>query len=54
VPRRIDPAVLEKAVEQAAVRVQAPPPTLIAVSAPRLPQVHPTAGYRIYLDTILG
>ena len=54
VPRRIDPAVLEKAVEQAAVRVQAPPQALTAVSAPRHPEVHPTAGYRIYLDTILG
>jgi hypothetical protein len=53
-PRRIDPAVLEKAVEQAAVRVQAPPQALIAVSAPRRPEVHPATGYRIYLDTILG
>jgi hypothetical protein len=54
VPRRIDPAVLEKAVEQAAERVQAPPPTLITVSAPSHSAVHPAAGYRIYLDTILG
>lgn len=53
-PRRIDPAVLEKAVEQAAARMQAPPQALIAVSAPRHPEVHPAAGYRIYLDTILG
>lgn len=53
-PRRIDPAVLEKAAEQAAVRVQAPQQPLTAVPAPKYPAVHPAAGYRIYLDTILG
>jgi hypothetical protein len=53
-PRRIDPAVLEKAAEQALVRVQAPQQPLIAVPAPKYPVVHAAAGYRIYLDTILG
>ncbi len=53
-PHRIDPAVLEKAAEQAAVRVQVPLQPLIAVSGPIHRAVHPAAGYRIYLDTILG
>jgi hypothetical protein len=53
-PRRIDPVVLGKVIEQAALRAHAPPQALIAASAPMLPVVHPAAGYRIYLDAILG
>jgi hypothetical protein len=51
-PRRIDPAVLERAAEQAAERArmqaQAPP----VAPAPSQPAVHPAVGYRIYLDSL--
>jgi hypothetical protein len=51
-PRRIDPAVLERAAEQAAVRArmqaQAPP----GAPAPSQPAVHPAVGFRMYLDSL--
>ena len=51
-PRRIDPAILERAAEQAAERTKAEQQAPTAAPEPRQPALHPGASYRIYLDSL--
>ncbi|MFY8041240.1 MAG: PilZ domain-containing protein [Bosea sp. (in: a-proteobacteria)] len=51
-PRRIDPAVLERAAEQAAERAWIQDQAQPEAPAPSQPTVHPAVGYRIYLDSL--